>query len=226
MQTVPRTPQRLAKLAETYLLLKDAVIDQGFEWEIEWQRGIQFSAITETDFLREAAWVVLSCGMRESVIRRKFKPVSEAFFLWQSARVIVENARVCKLKALNCFAHRKKLEAIVSIAERVFQMGFESFKTTLMAQGVPFIRSFPFMGPATSYHLAKNIGLDEVKPDRHLTRAAAAAGYNNPRELCEDISRIIGDRVSVVDVVIWRFATIHANYVDWFRQDSCWRAEE
>jgi hypothetical protein len=72
------------------------------------------------------------------------------------------------------------------------------------------------MGPATSHHLAKNIGLDVVKADRHLLRIAEKAGYNCPDELCETISEYVGDKKSVVDVVIWRFAATQSNYLDFF----------
>ncbi|MBI4965458.1 MAG: hypothetical protein HY913_19430 [Desulfomonile tiedjei] len=220
MQPLDRTPQHLTKLAETYLLLKDAVIEQGFEWEIEWQARICFSEVTETDFLRESAWVVLSAGMRETVIRRKFEPISQAFYWWRSASLIADNAEVCRQEASTIFANDRKLKAITTIAERITKKGFPAFKNFVGHHGVDFIQQLPFMGPATSYHLAKNIGLDEVKPDRHLKRTAAATGYSNPRDLCEDIARIVGDRVSVVDVVLWRFATIYPNYLDYFAYES------
>ena len=101
--------------------------------------------------------------------------------------------------------HRVIMEDLVALSGFRFQ-----------SEGVEFIQTLPFMGPATSYHLAKNIGLDVVKPDRHLLRMAAAVGYDSPSLLCEDIAASVGDRVSVVDVVLWRFATLNSNYTDYF----------
>ena len=204
------------KICETYMQMKETVIRAGFASEIDWQDNIQLSHISERDFLREAAWVILSSGMRETVIRQKFPDISEAFYFWHNAKKIVKNSEECLICALAIFGHKKKLNAIVTIAENIVSRGFRIFKTRIRNEGVEFIKALPFMGPATSYHLAKNIGLDVVKPDRHLLRAACAAGYETPRLLCEDISTANGDRLSVVDLVIWRFATLNPNYTQYF----------
>lgn len=200
------------RIIDSYLDAKEAVIQAGFSPEIDWQDQVKFSQVTESDFLRESAWVVLSSGMRESVIRSKFPSVTEAFYSWASAQRIVSNADRCRQRALSVFGHRAKIEAIVTIARRIDGDGFKSVCSRIREEGTDYIRSLPFMGPATSFHLAKNLGLDVVKPDRHLVRVAAAAGFECPKRLCEEISRLVGDRVSVVDLVIWRFATLNPRY--------------
>ena len=207
---------RLNKIVEAYLKAKESIIEEGFAAEIDWQDETRFSEITESYFLRESAWVVLSSGMRESVIRQKFPAISKVFYSWRNAKDIVNNSEKCKNQAIKIFHHQKKIDAIISIAERIFTQGFAIFKMHIQREGVKFIQLLPFMGPATSYHLAKNIGLDVVKPDRHLVRVAATAGFESPRLLCEEISKSVGDRVSVIDLVIWRFATLNPNYTESF----------
>ncbi len=207
---------RLNKIVEAYLKAKESIIGEGFAAEIDWQAEIRFSQITESDFLREAAWVVLSSGMRETVIRLKFNAISKAFYYWRNANDIIDNSEKCRNQALKIFHNQKKIDAIISIAEQISVQGFGIFKTNIQTGGVKFIQSLPFMGPATSYHFAKNIGLDVVKPDRHLLRVAATAGFESPKLLCEEISKSVGDRVCVIDLVIWRFATLNANYTEYF----------
>jgi hypothetical protein len=51
-----------------------------------------------------------------------------------------------------------------------------------------------------------------VKPDRHLVQIAALMGYENHTEFCEVISTSVGDRVSVVDLVVWRYAMLNPGY--------------
>jgi len=216
MKKSVKSCSRQKKIVEAYLKAKESIIKEGFAAEIDWQDEVQFAQIAENDFLRESAWVVLSSGMRETVIRLKFPAISEAFYSWRNARDIVNNSEKCRNQAMKVFRHQKKINAIISIAERIFAHGFEFFKIQIQRTGVTFIQSLPFMGPATSYHLAKNIGLDVVKPDRHLLRVAAAAGFESPKFLCEQISKSVGDRVSVIDLVIWRFATLNANYTEYF----------
>jgi hypothetical protein len=201
-----------------YLLAKGTVVGEGFGYEIAWQARIDFSQVNESSFLREAAWVVLSSGMRESVIRAKFHSLSIAFFNWHSARRITTNARRCRKIALRAFGHRGKITSIIEIARLVDAAGFDAFKQEIVKGGVQYLQSLPYIGPTTCYHLAKNLGLDVVKPDRHLIRISALMGYANPTELCRTISNAVGDRASVVDLVVWRYATLNPGYKHFLAQ--------
>jgi len=200
------------RIVDFYLLAKNTVIGEGFSEEIEWQGRLKFVEVDERSFLREAAWVVLSAGMREAVVRRKFEAFSGAFYHWLSARQIVINASGCKRAASAVFNHPKKISSIVEIAQVVDCTGFEVLKRRIGSEGVDFLQALPYIGPISSYHLAKNIGLDVVKPDRHLLRISALAGYSNPLDMCQTISSIVGDRPAVVDLVVWRYATLNPGY--------------
>ena len=101
-------------------------------------------------------------------------------------------------------------------AERVAEDGFDAIKTRLAGGDISYLQTFPFMGPATSYHLAKNLGMDVVKPDRHLLRITCAVGYESPDAMCRDIGTTVGERLSVVDLVLWRYATLNPAYLDDF----------
>lgn len=208
-ESIPFNKDR--RVINFYLLAK-SIVSENFSHEIEWQDSLQFSDIGESAFLREAAWVVLSSGMREVVIRSKFPSFSLAFYDWQSALQISANAEQCRKNASQVFAHMGKLDAIIEIAATITKDGFETFKCNISTKGVPFLQSLPFIGPTTSFHLAKNIGLDVVKPDRHLVRISAMAGYSCPAEMCKVISEAVGDRLSVVDLVVWRYATLNPGY--------------
>ena len=204
-------------LASLYLDAKRAVVQRGFGWEIDWQASLEFDRLTESTFLQEAAWVVLTAGMRESVVRRRFNDVSEAFFQWSSAKDIVDSRRQCRHRALAVFNHRAKIEAILGIAHRTACLSFEWIKSRILEQGVSYLRRLPFIGPVTSFHLAKNIGLQTAKPDRHLVRIAALFGFPSAQTMCETIAQEVCDSVSVIDVVLWRYATLHIDYNDRLR---------
>ena len=80
---------RALALAAAYMTAKERVIQSGFAHEIDWQHNVALESITESSFLREAAWVILSAGMREQVIRDKFPAISTAFRHWARAADIV-----------------------------------------------------------------------------------------------------------------------------------------
>jgi hypothetical protein len=200
-----------------YFKAKDAVINSGFEAEIAWQEQRRLDLVLESEFLREAAWVVLTSGFRESVVRGVFPELSCAFCEWASAEAITSEEQRCRRDALKIFGSHRKIDAILHTAKIVHSLGFPQVKERLLRAPMAFIRSLPFMGDITSFHLAKNLGVPVVKPDRHLVRAAQMSGFSSPGEMCGAIAQIVGDPVGVVDVVIWRYATLTSATASVFR---------
>jgi hypothetical protein len=213
---VDSTLAALYDLGNLYRLTKRFVVGEGFAHELDWQARKNIVQLDESMFLEEAAWVILSSGMKESLVRRRFGEVSAAFHHWKSADVISRTEDVCRSRALLAFNHSGKIDAICAVARRVTEHGFSDVADSIRIGGVEYLRSFPFIGKITSFHLAKNIGLNVAKPDRHLCRIASTVGFDRVQDMCEAIAYLSGDSVSVVDVVLWRFATLNNAYVEWF----------
>ena len=207
----------LRKLAFAYFVAKEAVIASGYSHDLDWQDDISVDYLTENIFIHEAAWVILSSGMSEKVIRRKFSDFSAAFFNWESSEKIVINMEQCRAKALDVFGNVRKIDSIIRIAEHVYEKSFCNVINLLYEEGLEYISELPYMGPATSYHFAKNIGMPVVKPDRHLLRVAQNLNYSTPHELCADISQITDEKLEIIDIVIWRYATLEKNYLELFQ---------
>lgn len=201
----PVDPEELASL---YITAKERVIEAGFADEIDWQEEVTLDHLDEPTFLRESAWVVLSAGFRETVLRRRFGKVSEAFLDWSSADLIMSKRETCRSDALLAFGNQRKIDAILVIVGRVAVEGIETIRKEITRRGTEFIRELPFMGPITARHLAKNLGVVMVKPDRHLTRLAAKTGYDSAEQMCRTIAEVVGDSLSVIDIVFWRYATL------------------
>jgi hypothetical protein len=203
-------------VVSAYTLAKGTVVQAGYEPEIIWQASVSFDDTTETDFLREHAWVTISAGMHEYVVRRHFPAISRSFLDWESANAIMEHEAQCRESALRYFCNHRKIDSIVRVARIVSSAGFESFKESIRDNPLEVLQSLPFVGPVTCYHLAKNIGLPFAKPDRHLVRLAGAVGYSDVQSLCTLISEHVGDSVPVVDIVLWRFSLVNSAYCDVF----------
>ncbi|MFA9441687.1 hypothetical protein ACDA63_18820 [Uliginosibacterium sp. sgz301328] len=177
----------------------------GLSDEVVWQREADFTEFTESDLLREHAWVALCSGFRESAVRRVFDYVSLCFCDWESAEAIVSAGEICCTTAALAFANRIKLQGIFSTAKHINNVGFHEFKQSVQPDPINRLQALPFIGPVTSWHLAKNLGLDVAKPDRHLVRVSERLGFRSADDLCRELAATTGEQAKVVDLIVWRY---------------------
>lgn len=165
--------------------LVQKVTDAGYGAEIEWARNIK-ECPNWVHFAEETIWVILNSGMKEQIARIIQKRIFEAL---HDGRDIS-----------TAFGHKGKVAAIKYVIENGDVL-FRSWNVT--EQPIEFLQTIPFIGKITAWHLAKNLGYDCVKPDRHLIRVAAEHNMS-PNELCKWIADENGERLATVDTVIWR----------------------
>jgi hypothetical protein len=199
---------RKSKAVDLYRKAKHNVQAAGFAWEIDWQRERCLKPFSERDLLRESAWVILCSGFREATVRKVFDYISLCFCDWESSEEIARHRSVCVATASARFRNGRKIDAIARVADLVKETGFDHARRLIKSEPIKQLQKLPFIGPVTSWHLAKNLGLDVAKNDRHLARMAAGLGYADAHDLCGDVSEATGELVSVIDVVLWRFATL------------------
>jgi hypothetical protein len=197
------------ELVRLYLTAKTFVIERGFAHEIVWQSSAALAEPSPPVFVREAAWVVLSAGMSEWVVRGLFGRLSAAMYGFDPV-TLSRNQERARTAALATFGHTRKINAILDIAATVCRIGPDGLRAALRDEPEPFLRSLPYVGPVTWRHLAKNLGLPVAKPDRHLVRLALAVGRESVDGLCDEIARWLGEPVAVVDLVLWRWSVLYA----------------
>jgi hypothetical protein len=195
----------LANAQAVFDLARGYTVSAGLAAEVDWQRNTDFALFSETQLLRETAWVILCSGFREAIVRRIFDHISLCFLDWESAEQILENRDICVRAAMDSLRNEMKLNAIVACAERIANVGFETLKEAVIRDPIPELQEFPFIGPITVWHLAKNLGLNVAKPDRHLVRLASRCGYPSADALCEDLANRNDEEIKVVDLILWRF---------------------
>lgn len=178
-----------------YDYIKDFLKNNGFKKEIEWCQNIPpLEKQDKLIFFQEYSWVVINSGMKNFVARKifiRFRDDGNFDF--------------------NMIKHPQKNKAIKEVYKRL-DFHFEHLKKS--KNKLKYIKSLPHIGDITKYHLARNLGLDYAKPDRHLVRIAEAFGYNDVQSFCKDVSDLSGDKIGVVDLVFWRYATLTNNYLE------------
>lgn len=80
-----RMIDRTARATAAYAQAKD-FSDRHFPAEVIWQRTVSMDGVTESAFLREAAWVILCTGFRERTLRTRFGYLSLCFCDWGKRR--------------------------------------------------------------------------------------------------------------------------------------------
>jgi len=200
----------LTRAVELYRSAFEYVNSQALQHEIQWQRDLHFNEFSEPEFLRESAWVILCSGFRESAVRRAFDHISLAFCDWESASSIVAAGDACVRVASARFRNDRKLNAILQVSTRINSIGFGEFKNQVLAKRIDVLTTLPYIGKVTGWHLAKNLGLDVAKPDRHLLRLCSALQYCCVDHLCAALSDVVGEAPKVVDLILWRYLADHA----------------
>jgi hypothetical protein len=209
------------KLAQAYLSAKQNVLHSPYKEELL-LRPLMPEDVTESHFLRELAWAVLSGGMAEAVVKKKFPDISRCFFEWESAKRISDEAEKCIKNALCHFRHEGKIKAIATAAHMLCRVGsFDSFRKDVFRNPIDILQSFPYIGPITAFHVAKNIGVGVAKPDRHLACLARSNGFESVDTFCRVIAGFLGEDIRLVDSVLWRFATMHKDYAVRFLGYGC-----
>ena len=198
-------------ISKFYRNAVETVIKAGYGDEINWQRKIMGKEITEQYFLAEGAWVILNSGFKEIYIRKIWDAFSLCFWNWENTERIVKNKNQCRNTSLSVFGNKRKINAIIEMAEVVTEQGFSATLEAIHADPIEELQSFSMIGPITSQHLAKNLGLPFAKADRHLERIREEFGFADVQSMCEHLGAIHKESVPVIDIVLWRYSTLGGN---------------
>jgi len=190
--------EKITRMASYYNKIKMMIIDKGYENELIWINKIP-NHVDKILFFKEYSWVVINSGMKNSVAEKIFKN------FWNNGAL--------DFSAIN---HPNKNKAMKKVFERLdfYFLHFTKSKNKLM-----YLKTLPHIGDITKYHLARNLGLDYAKPDRHLVRISNLLEYTNVQEFCKALSNLTNDPIGLVDLVLWRFATLYPNYLELIKEE-------
>lgn len=168
-----------------YRALYERLYAGGYKDEIDWQQNLK-PCDNPGIFLGEYVWVVIHAGMCNAAATKIY-------------RRFVDSGYNC-----DTIGHPSKRLAIMDVTSRIRSV-FAGYQAA--PDRVAYLETLPWIGPVTKWHLAKNLGMDHAKPDRHLVRIAGKLGMD-PDTLCRTVAAATGHRVATVDLVIWRAANL------------------
>lgn len=196
----------LEKLIEFYKHAKIYCIDHGYIFEISMVKNRKFEDVTPDSFFKAFVYVVLNSGMKNQVAHKIYCNFLEKF--GQEENVALNDIK----SGLGVIGHPGKRQAINNAFFQHMQWFTMLKEKESLDDRLVFLESLPWIGPITRYHLARNLGIDVAKPDRHMMRVAKHFGYDDVQEMCEELSEQTADRIGVVDIILWRFCSLVPNW--------------
>lgn len=171
---------------EDYFYYKRTIRNLGFENDYKYiEQCLENPCNDSKTFAHEYIWVVLNSGMRYQIASKIYAKVIEGL----DQDIPIEYI----------FSHEGKVEGINYVFKNRETI-FSGFKSS--SDQINFLENLPWIGPVTKYHLARNLGINVCKPDRHLVRIAKKFD-NDPSHLCKKLSKESGDLIGIVDFVLW-----------------------
>jgi hypothetical protein len=188
--------------------------------EITRARTLTPMSLSSIDFMREYAWAAFNSGMKMEVIRRIWPDLEQAFRHWDY-KAIIQDASSVRNEAIAVFRNQRKVSAVIHTAGLIEARGWDTVEAEIKSAVIAgknnnlypsgkfylFVQQLPWIGPTNSRYLAKNLGFDLAKDDRHLKRLAQQYGYtpnsNGVQRLVEDVSMRAKERISVMETVLW-----------------------
>ena len=170
-----------------YEAAKKEITVRGYAGEAEYVNNLHFNKLEVKELFYQYVFVVVSSGMKNQV----------AMKIYDKFRRSGDDP--------DTIGHPGKREAIRR-AGRKYPWWFSDLQKS--TDKLEYLETLPWIGPITKYHLARNIGLDCAKPDRHLMKLAERFEFKDVQAMCQSIADRTGDRIGVVDVILWRYCNL------------------
>jgi hypothetical protein len=191
-------------------------------WSI---RTAASTPLTEHRFMREYVWCVHVAGMKAVMISKIYDALLQAHGIenerGEYIPITSDNLFIDKDKVYSIWNHKPKCEAVQKTRTCLFLVPACGNKFAKFCElyvhdvsyengyvnptfGLPSpekLRKLPFMGPALSCQLARNLGNPSiVKPDVHMNRLATVYGYSDASAMCNALSDAPAGET---DLLIW-----------------------
>ena len=164
-------------------------------------RFIKPDGIRSQDFWSEYIWTCYTSGFSAKVLSTFWHELLDAYGPW----TLTHEIGIIWPRVSPIIANRRKCESILTTRGLMQELGWETFWNTY-CKSVDTLQQLPFVGKITKNHLGRNLGLDCVKEDIHLTRLADHYEFPNATLMCEFLAGLYDERIGVVDFILWAYA--------------------
>jgi len=193
--------------APLFFAIEKHIIDSGLgadkdSFQTIKERLLNPPVLNAEEFAQECIYVVLAGGFRQKIAKKKFGEIMD---------FINNGGEVCEKNLLQIFRNANKIRAIAKIWNNRENFRDEFYETGRLPK-------LPHIGEITQNHLARNLGISNVKYDVWIQRLGIALGKSNlqagfplnkdVKKLCDNmfaqIEKETGLNKGYIDVVLWK----------------------
>jgi hypothetical protein len=194
--------------------IEKRIIDSGLgedkdSFETIKKRLVKPPVLNSEEFAEECIYVILAGGFRQKIAKRKFGEIMS---------FINGGGKVCEENLLAIFKNANKIRAIVKIWNNRKKFRDEFYAQKTEGEKLNYLAKLPHIGEITKNHLARNLGISNVKYDVWIQRLGIAYGKSNLKEgfplnndvkkLCDkmfaQLEKSTGLNKGYIDVVLWK----------------------
>lgn len=207
----PREASRIRKTGHGRVELDEAKAKQMLETAREYVgndvfRPMDFDEVDLESFLLQYLWVIFVSGFRNAVVEKHFAGLMEGFHDLDLDRIAaMESIDAQTLPIRN----QRKADAFLKGCRLIHREGWPAFKRRLQERRRAALRELPYMGTATSRHMALALGIEDTeKPDTWIRQCAAECSATVD-EMVTFLSKEHGLTRQQVDAYLWQYCSDH-----------------
>ena len=192
----------MRSLIEVYTLCELFVMEndpEALEWSIK-ALETNIENVSKWKFFVEYVFAVLVAGFKVATINQRWNRIRDALWGFNFVKIYM-NSDLARKRLLRAFGNKRKADAIIKGAIRITDLDWDDFKKEIV-KDINVLDDLPGIGPVSVYQIARNLGYDTIKPDRHIKRVADYFGLN-PFEMCKTIAEATHQPAHYVDTVFW-----------------------
>jgi len=177
------------------------------------------NVVSEEVFMKNYLWCVYVSGFSAQVVTTNFDRLLEAYGVVCGGHFVEAHATGSPdiEKVFQVWKNKAKFKAMSKTRALIKELSWPKFHEMYLTEKDPeVIGRLPFMGPALSRHLARNIGnMEMVKPDVHMVRLADifvphvkdSDAVTKTTYLCKEVRKVCTHMfdwpLGKVDMVLW-----------------------
>jgi hypothetical protein len=152
------------------------------------------------EFAKEVIYVILASGFSQKTAKKKFTEIT--YYLNKLGN---KNPTLDAL--LKIFNNTNKMSAVLKIWNNRQQITVDYYKIKTDENKMIYLKSLPFIGTITVNHIARNLGINTVKPDVWIIRLATALNISYEKMFAK-IANNTDLPIGYIDIILWKACQI------------------